>query len=1812
MSKLYLYILSLGCFTAVAFAGNSTRGQSVHQTFTVQESNAEEVIVSVHPQVYRETYIEVDGKRMKQYHGMLSGMTAEAGKPELPVEGFLVATPPGTEPSIDILESKYATEQTTEIAPAPSYTRNKLGDAVAHYHIDKSFYATQTQYYPQQGVQLGEVARIRDLSAVKVIVHPLQYNIALGQIKRTLYLKVRIRFKANSRQSVQAARIPVTDPDLQFEPVYKNSILNYHEAASWRSRDPLQLQSVQTDSTALWFQTGRPYYRIPIISDGIYRLNYSELLGYGIDMTLLNNATAAVYYKGYPVPVSVQTSDPNPQNWYLEFFAHQNYGDSTYLDIYDDTSAYWLTWNDQNPKQMTFASVSPPGPADTVHWYMQNFWREVDENYFFGVTDDDIENTEVDSVPGKGWYWTTFLPGQSNSLYFGIDTVQRNTGVPVQITAKFWGMTECAPGGGCAYPSRDEATISINGVQLGTIDWIENTEAIFHATCPDTVLKKGGNLFTVASKLWAPSDSNISEFYIAWFQVKYPHPLLVSKGTLNFTATPSPTNSYSAFLVNGLSKDSATVMDLTDGRIVQSLTKLTSTSFVVTDTLTVPHNYFVINASSRLKPDTLIGKTFQNLRLQSRGADYIVITHSLFETDANRLAQFRHTQDKLRTAVIDVQDIYDEFNYGQLDPVSLRKFLKYAYYNWTHPSPTYVLFFGGTTWDFKRNLPTSTKLNYVPSYGNPPSDNALVCFDTTTTYIPYMLVGRVPVESTATASSVVDKIIGYDAPPSGTWDKNGLFITGGDDQGEQFTFDYYSDNFVNLYWAPYPIGGTTTKVYKSTNAIIDGENESFLQQTIQNGVVFVNFIGHSGGRIWDVNIGSPSQLQNTNGYLPFVSSVSCNVGFFSDPDTTVLSEDFMNANNRGAIGVWSSASVGYASVGNILVDKFLSMATQNYARNFGIMTTLSRLQFWIDNDKVGAPLVTETEHLTPLLGDPYSNLAIPVLPDFDVEPSGISVLNSVPTSDSTLTLRIHISNLGLMAGSPVLISVHDTYTDEQGHTNAEQNIVPPFYRQDFVQQDSFYIGWNVQGKPGNHLVTVRIDPLDSIPESQKSNNIAQQTFYVFRNAISAVNPIPNSLISGMTPNLVVTTPAGSDTTLLTYTYQLDTTSVFSSPALVTSGAIQPGKVSASWQPPALTNERTYYWRAQTNDGQRQGAWSTSSFKITSSAPRTPDTTHWQQSGRQLANTVLLQGASTDSGIVQLRTDSTQIYVRSLGYRENPNDDYYSVISIGNVIAYGLWWEDPYSYLAGWFNPVDGSYQLNGYDLLVEGEVDSMSSFLASIPNGYYVMLSVVIDPQQNATDSLYQQIEQLGSTLIQTVSIGQSWMMISRKGVQMPIVESYQPNGVAQATVMVGNVYHSGPALVYSQPIGPATRWRNTSFSLNLPNANAGAILQVLGIRTTNAIDTLMTLAQNTFSADLSAVNPTVYPQIQLYARLYNTDGSSSPTLKQWDVEYLPPPDLAISPWSFHVNGDTIQSGSQFKGSLTVYNIGYRMADSAHVSTYLMDDTTQRFDTMIDTLAEGSQRTIAIAFTLNTSAGLHNIVARVQPESGTNDLLSQDNTASHTVYVNGSSNASQNVKVYFDGIQIRNGDYVSAKPVITIEYPATTSAQSNPYEIFIDGKDVSQITGSSVARTVQADNALMKLSFTHSMSNGEHVLEVHSAISPQAQPISKLRFQVSSVADVQQVLNYPNPFSSQTLFTFTITGSQLPQQLYIKVFTVAGRLIRTLPISVSELRMGFNKISWDGRDQQGDEIANGTYFYKIVMHTGTESVEKVERLVKAR
>lgn len=97
---------------------------------------------------------------------------------------------------------------------------------------------------------------------------------------------------------------------------------------------------------------------------------------------------------------------------------------------------------------------------------------------------------------------------------------------------------------------------------------------------------------------------------------------------------------------------------------------------------------------------------------------------------------------------------------------------------------------------------------------------------------------------------------------------------------------------------------------------------------------------------------------------------------------------------------------------------------------------------------------------------------------------------------------------------------------------------------------------------------------------------------------------------------------------------------------------------------------------------------------------------------------------------------------------------------------------------------------------------------------------------------------------------------------------------------------------------------------------------------------------------------------------------------------------------------------------------------------------------------------------------------------------------------------------------------------------------------------------------------------------------------------------------IKQVLNYPNPFTTNTTFHFDHNKAGLPLHVMIQVYTISGKLLKTMQTESINSGNHFDNISWDGRDDYGDALGKGVYVYKVLVKSGNgETAEAYQKLV---
>jgi hypothetical protein len=133
------------------------------------------------------------------------------------------------------------------------------------------------------------------------------------------------------------------------------------------------------------------------------------------------------------------------------------------------------------------------------------------------------------------------------------------------------------------------------------------------------------------------------------------------------------------------------------------------------------------------------------------------------------------------------------------------------------------------------------------------------------------------------------------------------------------------------------------------------------------------------------------------------------------------------------------------------------------------------------------------------------------------------------------------------------------------------------------------------------------------------------------------------------------------------------------------------------------------------------------------------------------------------------------------------------------------------------------------------------------------------------------------------------------------------------------------------------------------------------------------------------------------------------------------------------------------------------------------------------------------------------------------------------------------------------------------------------------------------------------------LAPGPHVLKVKAWDTYNNSAEGSVEFIAAQTAQLalDHVLNYPNPFSNLTTFHFDHNKAGQELEVQVQIFTVSGRLVKTLHTSVMTSASHNQSVSWDGRDDYNDQLARGVYVYRISVRSPADqqTVSKFEKLV---
>ncbi len=526
----------------------------------------------------------------------------------------------------------------------------------------------------------------------------------------------------------------------------------------------------------------------------------------------------------------------------------------------------------------------------------------------------------------------------------------------------------------------------------------------------------------------------------------------------------------------------------------------------------------------------------------------------------------------------------------------------------------------------------------------------------------------------------------------------------------------------------------------------------------------------------------------------------------------------------------------------------------------------------------------------------------------------------------------------------------------------------------------------------------------------------------------------------------------------------------------------------------------------------------------------------------------------------------------------------------------------------------------------------------SVPVGNYILAYSWFKPNgswASNKDSVFDAFTALGFDSLRHVYDNRPWIFFTQKGKpdSSQVVIGDTTYSEINLSATISNKRKSGE--VYSSLIGPASNWTSVHWqarSVEQPS-NDGLRIKVFGVQA-NGQEVQLVDSSNTFKADriLQNVSASQYPFLKFY--MYTSDEASySPSqLLRWQVIYDEIPEAAVNPLlAFEFKSNEVQEGDKIYFKVAIQNITNIAMDSMLVKFWFVDKNrivhelkTQRYKNLAayDTLVA------SVSFSTLGFDGINTLWMEANPyQAGTSkyDQVEQfhfNNFAQKEFKAN-KDNANPLLDITFDGVHILDGDLVSAKPAISVQLKDESKYlaldNENLFKVFIrypnQNADVLIPFDGTTLRFIPAalpDNRC-KVEYSPNLAEDgtyQLVVQAKDKSNNRSGDIDyRIGFEVINQSSITEVMNYPNPFSSSTRFVFTLTGSEIPQNFRIQIMTISGKVVREIfQDEIGPIHIGRNitQYAWDGKDNFGDQLANGVYFYRTTSKLNGENIEKRE------
>ncbi len=1199
----------------------------------------------------------------------------------------------------------------------------------------------------------------------------------------------------------------------------------------------------------------------------------------------------------------------------------------------------------------------------------------------------------------------------------------------------------------------------------------------------------------------------------------------------------------------------------------------------------------------------------RDLRLTNARADLVIITHSVFRDEAERLAQYRREHNDLEVAVFDVDNIYTQFCYGRKSPYALKDFLRFAYENWPAPAPEALILFGDASWDPRKVADFAVKTDFVPSYGLPVSDYWYSLLDGPD-IVPDVMVGRISAETAEEAAVIVDKIIEYETHEPHPWQKNFLMLAGGNSESEIRGFRNEALKVANRHVTSSPLCGTVDTVFKANASAVSTSQGRVIRDKINSGAVWVNYVGHAAPTIFDMDFGDAVELNNGNRY-PILATFSCQTAAFADPAVVAKNEEFVREKGRGMVAALGTTGFGNVSSDNLLLEGMLDGVRFQKARRLGEVIIAGKLDILIASEKQSqdpysdvVPVIYNTVMQYSLLGDPYLELPIDTLPNLYMLPGDVKVVNrfgnrAISEKDGRAYVSALVRNAGVYITDSIIVRLRHRYEQETFEyiDTVDRQCFPRLFEWDVT----------VEGRPGQHRLTIDMDPWSDLEDADRTNNRFELTFSVFPEGVISLDPLPHWSVEPEEPVFRVMTPR--DYTNFQYEFALSTSPDEGNAFLRADPAEAAGEFYTEWRPGiTLETDKSYWMFARTilKDGNKPGDWLIIPFV-------TRRTNNSELSQATLRSESDFAGLESSFESVPV-ADSVMLTARNLKVPINVTaSGSFATRRIRVQVGDSLYIDDEFVRGVHVFIFPRGSDKARYYKRFDIYDSDSLlirellTVLQTEVQPNETLLLANCDETWRRIRDFGYideyrNTLELHGAQYADSLDESSSYILFARSGT---VIHEEWRDGSVDSTPLTysGELERFAEKYTLTTPVfGPAQDWQR--FVLDaIGDPEAQWTVEIFGSFDPNLEFTSLLLAEGS-TVDLDFIDEATYPWLRFEVTVRRGNVGGDLSIGNVAVDFVPEAELAIVQSATALQTHVLRRGEQNGIEVAVENLSPRAtARPYNLDVVVRPADAQSGATRTLTFANGELAPTARwngsrAFETEDLAVLSEVLLTVAPSRLERELYSFNNVHQLDDLEVINDETDPVLKVYIDGEEFVEGVYVHNRPRVRVElyddsplpvldeeklqielrlrgpFPEATSTMRNYTLDFVNDENGLKLVAEFDALLETGDNRLSIVGFDPTGNSTSATLNLI----------------VSSRAEIGKPLVSPNPVNDVLTVRFSLIDNFLPTTGMLEIFDNLGRRVGSLRFDPA---VGANEVQWNMRGGRSELVAQGSYFLRV-------------------